>query len=212
MDLHNIREDYKFDSLLEANLHKNPFDQFKDWFETYQHLGVKDANAMAIATVGEDGIPQNRIVLLKEVRQDGLVFYTNYASDKGQQLMQNPNISALFFWREQERQVRITGTVSKMDDSENENYFKTRPYLSQIGAAASDQSSPIKDRTALEAKFQAFQQQFPEGSAVPKPESWGGFQITPKSFEFWQGRSGRLHDRIIYTAHEGAWVTKRLQP
>lgn len=97
MDLHNIREDYKFDSLLEANLHKNPFDQFKNWFETYQHLGVKDANAMAIATVGEDGIPQNRIVLLKEVRQDGLVFYTNYASDKGQQLMQNPNISALFF-------------------------------------------------------------------------------------------------------------------
>jgi len=161
MDLHNIREDYKFDSLLEANLHKNPFDQFKNWFETYQHLGVKDANAMAIATVGEDGIPQNRIVLLKEVRQDGLVFYTNYASDKGQQLMQNPNISALFFWREQERQVRITGTVSKTDDSENENYFKTRPYLSQIGAAASDQSSPIKDRTALEAKFQAFQHNFP---------------------------------------------------
>lgn len=212
MDLHNIREDYRFDSLLEANLHKNPFDQFKNWFATYQHLGVKDANAMAIATVGEDGIPQNRIVLLKEVRKDGLVFYTNYASDKGQQLMQNSNISALFFWREQERQVRITGTVSKMDDRENENYFKTRPYLSQIGAAASDQSSPIKDRAALEAKFQAFQQQYPEGSAVPKPKSWGGFLITPKSFEFWQGRSGRLHDRIIYTVHEGAWVTNRLQP
>ncbi len=212
MDLHNIREDYKFDSLLEANLHQNPFDQFKDWFESYQHLGVKDANAMAIATVGEDGIPQNRIVLLKEVRQDGLVFYTNYASDKGQQLIQNPNISALFFWREQERQIRITGTISKIDDQENESYFSTRPYLSKIGAAASDQSSPIKDRMALEAKFEAFQQQYPEGSVVPKPESWGGFLITPKSFEFWQGRSGRLHDRIIYTSKDGDWLTKRLQP
>ena len=212
MDLHNIREDYKFDSLLEANLHKNPLDQFKNWFETYQHLGVKDSNAMAIATVGEDGIPQNRIVLLKEVREDGLVFYTNYASDKGQQLIQNPNISALFFWREQERQVRITGTVSKMDDQENLNYFNTRPYLSQIGAAASDQSSPIKDRIALEAKFQDFQKQYPEGSTVPKPESWGGYLITPKSFEYWQGRSGRLHDRIIYTSWDGGWLTKRLQP
>ena len=212
MDLHNIREDYKFDSLLETNLLNNPFDQFKNWFETYQHLGVKDSNAMAIATVGDNGIPQNRIVLLKEVREEGFVFYTNYASDKGRQLILNPNISALFFWREQERQIRITGTVRKLDEQDNENYFKTRPYLSQIGAAASNQSEAIKDRNALEAKFQKFQEQHPEGSTVPKPESWGGFLITPKSFEFWQGRSGRLHDRIIYTIAYGDWCTKRLQP
>jgi len=212
MDLHNIREDYKFDSLLEANLHKNPYDQFKDWFESYQLLRVKDSNAMAIATVDANGMPQNRIVLLKEVRENGLVFYTNYASNKGQQLNENPSISSLFFWREQERQIRITGTVSKLDELENEKYFKTRPWLSQIGAAASDQSKPIGDRNALEAKFNEFQQNYPEGSIVPKPESWGGLLISPKTFEFWQGRSGRLHDRIIYTINDGEWVTKRLQP
>ena len=212
MDLHNIREDYKFDSLLEANLHKNPYDQFKAWFESYQLLRVKDSNAMAIATVDANGMPQNRIVLLKEVRENGLVFYTNYASNKGQQLNENPSISSLFYWREQERQIRITGTVSKLDELENEKYFKTRPWLSQIGAAASDQSKPIGDRNALEAKFNEFQQNYPEGSIVPKPESWGGLLISPKTFEFWQGRSGRLHDRIIYTINDGEWVTKRLQP
>tara|TARA_Y100000385_G_scaffold241572_1_gene258069 strand:- start:125 stop:763 length:639 start_codon:yes stop_codon:yes gene_type:complete len=212
MDLHDIREDYKFDSLLEANLHKNPVDQFKDWFESYQLLRVKDANAMAIATVNSEGIPQNRIVLLKEVRKNGLVFYTNYGSNKGQQLIENPNISSLFYWREQERQIRITGTVSKLNEQENEVYFKTRPWLSQIGAAASEQSKPIEDRNALEEKFNIFQQHYPEGSAVPKPESWGGFLITPETFEFWQGRSGRLHDRIIYTINDGEWVTSRLQP
>ena len=212
MDLHNIREDYKFDSLLEANLQKNPFDQFKDWFESYQLLRVKDANAMAIATVDGNGIPQNRIVLLKEVRENGLVFYTNYGSNKGQQLIKNPNISSLFFWREQERQIRITGTVSRLDEQENDKYFKTRPWLSQIGAAASVQSKPIDDRNALEEKFNTFQQHYPEGSTVPKPESWGGFLISPETFEFWQGRSGRLHDRILYTVKEEEWVTMRLQP
>jgi pyridoxamine 5'-phosphate oxidase len=212
MDLHNIREDYKFDSLLEANLQKNPFDQFKDWFESYQLLRVKDANAMAIATVDGNGIPQNRIVLLKEVRENGLVFYTNYASNKGQQLIKNPNISSLFFWREQERQIRITGTVSRLDEQENDKYFKTRPWLSQIGAAASEQSKQIDDRNALEEKFNTFQQHYPEGSTVPKPESWGGFLISPETFEFWQGRSGRLHDRILYTVKEEEWVTMRLQP
>ena len=141
-----------------------------------------------------------------------MVFYTNYASNKGQQLIENPNISSLFYWREQERQIRITGTVSKLDEQENEKYFKTRPWLSQIGAAASDQSKPIEDRNALEAKFNEFQQHYPEGSAVPKPESWGGFLISPETFEFWQGRSGRLHDRIIYTVMDGEWSTKRLQP
>ena len=212
MDLHNIREDYKFDSLLEANLKKNPIHQFKDWFESYQLLVVKDANAMAIATVDGNKIPQNRIVLLKEVRENGFVFYTNYASNKGQQLIDNPNVSSLFFWREQERQIRITGTVRKLEEQENEKYFKTRPYLSQIGAAASEQSKPIEDRNALEDKFNTFQQHFPEGSTVPKPEAWGGFLISPETFEFWQGRSGRLNDRIIYTLEGGEWVTKRLQP
>ena len=155
---------------------------------------------------------QNRSVLLQEVRKGGFVCYTSYASDKGQQRMENPNISSLFYWREQERQIRITGTVSKLDEQENEKYFKTRPWLSQIGAAASDQSKAIEDRNALEEKFHSFQQNYPGGSAVPKPEAWGGFLISPETFEFWQGRSGRLHDRIIYTMNEGHWVTKRLQP
>ena len=212
MDLHNIRESYKFDSLLESNLESNPFDQFQHWYESYAALRIKDSNAMAIATVDTQGFPSNRIVLLKAVENDELIFFTNYASAKGQDLLNNPVVSALFFWREQERQVRIQGKVVRISKEKSESYFATRPYLSQIGAAASEQSQPIANRAALESKFSDFQNEYPEGSTVPMPENWGGFAIEPMSFEFWQGREGRLHDRIAYTQEGSQWNITRLQP
>lgn len=212
MDLHNIREGYKFDSLLESNLESNPFDQFQLWYKSYAELRIKDSNAMAIATVDSKGFPSNRIVLLKAVENDELMFFTNYGSAKGQDLLNNPVVSALFFWREQERQVRIQGKVIRISKDKSKAYFATRPYLSQIGAAASDQSQPITNRAALETKFFEYQKEYPEGSTVPMPENWGGFAIQPVSFEFWQGREGRLHDRIVYTLQGDKWTAKRLQP
>lgn len=212
MDLHNIRETYKFDSLDEQNVLDEPGDQFKNWLASYQKLGIKDYNAMAIATVDPSGFPENRIVLLKEVRDEGLVFFTNYNSAKGKSIAQSKDVSALFFWREQERQVRISGSVEKIHKEESEAYFSTRPYLSQIGAAASDQSEPIESREALESKFDSFIAKHPEGSPVPMPESWGGYLIRPTRYEFWQGREGRLHDRLVYTLEEGVWNTHRIQP
>lgn len=212
MDLHNIRETYKFDSLLESKLEKDPIVQFTNWFESYSALGIKDSNAMAIATVDEQGIPHNRIVLLKSVDEGKFIFFTNYGSKKGKDLSQNPHISALFFWREQERQVRVEGTVTKISEAKSAAYFATRPYLSKIGAAASDQSQPIANREALEEKFKSFQGLHPEGGDVPMPENWGGYEITPGKFEFWQGREGRLHDRIIYEREGSDWRISRLQP
>lgn len=212
MDLHNIRESYKFDSLLESNLESNPFDQFQHWYQSYAELCIKDSNAMAIATVDSQGFPSNRIVLLKAVENDELIFFTNYGSAKGQDLLINPIVSALFFWREQERQVRIQGKVVRISKEKSEAYFATRPYLSQIGAAASEQSQPIASRAALESKFSEFQMEYPEGSTVPMPENWGGFAIQPLSFEFWQGREGRLHDRIVYMLEGSEWTILRLQP
>ena len=212
MDLKNIRETYKFNSLDELEISDNPFIQFTKWFEAYRKLEVKDSNAMAIATVDAQGIPQNRIVLLKEIRPEGLVFFTNYDSDKGAQLRLNPNISALFFWREQERQVRITGKVRKIEKEESMEYFRTRPHLSKIGAAASNQSKHIESRAALEAKFNAFNEQYPEGTDVPMPSNWGGYIITPELFEFWQGREGRLHDRLLFSKDKNTWNISRIQP
>ena len=211
MDLHNIRESYNFDSLDTDKVNKDPVIQFQNWFEEYKVLNIKDYNAMAVSTVN-NGLPESRIVLLKEIRDEGFVFYTNYASAKGKALARNPNISALFFWREQERQVRITGSVEKMAPKQSKEYFETRPYLSQIGAAASEQSSPIASREALESKFNAFTEKYPEGSVVPMPENWGGYIIRPVKYEFWQGREGRLHDRLIFSKDEEAWTLSRIQP
>ena len=153
MDLHNIRESYNFDSLEESKVNRDPMIQFNHWFTQYKALGIKDYNAMAISTIRENE-PDSRIVLLKEITDKGLVFYSNYNSAKGKPLSENPKISVLFFWREQERQVRINGVVSKISKQESAAYFEKRPYLSQIGAAASNQSNPIESREALENKFE----------------------------------------------------------
>ena len=186
-------------------------DQFQHWFEEYKQLGVKDYNAMAISTVNGD-IPESRIVLLKEIRDNGYVFYSNYGSTKGIALESNPNISALFFWREQERQVRISGKVVKINEKESKSYFETRPYLSKIGAAASNQSRPIGSRKELEDKFDSFTSKYPEGSDVPMPSEWGGYLIIPNRYEFWQGREGRLHDRLVFVLEDDRWNIQRIQP
>jgi pyridoxamine 5'-phosphate oxidase len=185
--------------------------QFNHWFTQYKALGIKDYNAMAISTIRENE-PDSRIVLLKEITDNGLVFYSNYNSAKGKSLSENPKISVLFFWREQERQVRINGVVSKISKQESAAYFEKRPYLSQIGAAASNQSNPIESREALENKFEKFRGTFPEGSKVPMPQDWGGYLIKPLKFEFWQGREGRLHDRLIFTSDQDGWNIHRIQP
>ena len=211
MDLHNIRETYNFDSLDTDKLKNSPMDQFQHWFEEYKQLGVKDYNAMAISTVNGD-IPESRIVLLKEIRDNGYVFYSNYGSTKGIALESNPNISALFFWREQERQVRISGKVVKINEKESKSYFETRPYLSKIGAAASNQSRPIGSRKELEDKFDSFISKYPEGSDVPMPSEWGGYLIIPNRYEFWQGREGRLHDRLVFVLQDDRWNIQRIQP
>ena len=211
MDLHNIRETYNFDSLDTDKLKDSPMDQFQHWFEEYKQLGVKDYNAMAISTVNGD-VPESRIVLLKEIRDNGYVFYSNYGSTKGIALEANPNISALFFWREQERQVRISGKVVKIDEKESKSYFETRPYLSKIGAAASNQSRPIDSRKELEDKFDSFTSKYPEGSDVPMPSEWGGYLIIPNRYEFWQGREGRLHDRLVFVLEDDRWNIQRIQP
>jgi len=211
MNLHNIRESYNFDSLEESKVNRDPMIQFNHWFTQYKALGIKDYNAMAISTV-RGNEPDSRIVLLKEITDNGLVFYSNYNSAKGKSLSENPKISVLFFWREQERQVRINGVVSKISKQESAAYFEKRPYLSQIGAAASNQSNPIESREALENKFEKFRGTFPEGSKVPMPQDWGGYLIKPMKFEFWQGREGRLHDRLIFTSDQDGWNIHRIQP
>ena len=192
--------------------------QFNHWFTQYKALGIKDYNAMAVSTI-RNNEPDSRIVLLKELTDEGFVFYSNYNSAKGKSLSENPNVSVLFFWREQERQVRINGVVSKLGKQESATYFENRPYLSQIGAAASNQSNPIESRAALENKFEKFRDTFPEGTHVPMPQDWGGYLIKPLKFEFWQGRENRLHDRLRYrpaiqddSKFPKSWIIERLAP
>ncbi len=218
MELQNLREEYRYQSLDDNQVLDSPIDQFKQWFSDYQNSGAKDANAMALSTLGEDGFPKTRIVLLKELSELGFVFFTNYQSEKGRQLAEHPKASLLFFWKEHERQVRIEGQVSKIAEEASETYFQSRPYLSKLGALASDQSAAIESRAALEEKFEALQATYPEGGPVPRPAHWGGYALEPIRMEFWQGREGRLHDRIVFERHQGVnsdapvWIRTRLQP
>lgn len=220
MELQNLREEYRYHSLDDDQLKESPYEQFELWFREYQASGAKDANAMTLSTLGADGFPKSRIVLLKELNPQGFVFFTNYHSDKGQQLSAHPKASLLFFWKEHERQVRIEGEVEKIDEQASETYFQSRPYLSQLGALASDQSAAIESRAALEAKFTELMRRYPEGSRVPRPAHWGGLLLRPVRFEFWQGREGRLHDRMVFEPQasrpngdaNSKWHHARLQP
>lgn len=211
INLQKIRQEYTQHSLDESEVDKNPFQQFKHWFQEAVDSQVKEPNAMSLATVDRYGKPHNRIVLLKGFDENGFTFFTNHASNKGDEIEANPNISSCFFWIELERQVRIEGKAEKLFREESEAYFKTRPHLSQIGAQASKQSEVVSSRDFLDRKFKELSEKYPEGE-VPMPETWGGYKVTPNYFEFWQGRRSRLHDRIVYLEENANWVIKRLSP
>ena len=206
-----IREDYAKSSLSESDVLHDPIQQFKKWFDEAISSQVTEPTAMVLSTVNEKGLPSSRVVLLKDIKSEGLSFFTNYNSRKGQEIFQNPHVSALFFWPELQRQVRFEAEVEKLPNSDSDEYFATRPRGSQIGAIASPQSSIISDREALESRVAEVEQEM-DGKEVPRPEFWGGFLLKPVRVEFWQGRSSRLHDRIVYNNENGQWTINRLAP
>lgn len=206
-----IRTDYASETLLETDAEKNPVQQFKKWWDQVRAAEVHEPNAMTLATASSDGVPSARIVLLKDFSEEGFVFYTNYKSHKGVQLQENPKACLVFFWKELERQVRITGLVSKVTAAESDAYFQSRPEGSRLGAAASPQSNVIPNRQWLENEYENRKQEFENGN-IPRPQHWGGYAVKPVVVEFWQGRKSRLHDRIQYTLEDGAWKIERLAP
>lgn len=211
MNLAELRINYQKGELLESSVDKNPFEQFKKWFSEAKASQVPEPNAMHLSTIGENGMPNGRIVLLKNV-SEGFSFYTNYQSNKGESLNKHPQACITFFWAELERQIRIEGITKKVDSATAEIYFKNRPRASQIGAWVSEQSSRIESRDILEVTFKELEAKY-EGQEIPKPPHWGGFELIPSYFEFWQGRTSRLHDRVIYDLTEGGiWKIGRLAP
>jgi pyridoxamine 5'-phosphate oxidase len=207
----HLRKDYGQASLDENEVAPDPIVQFTRWFEEALKAEVNEPNAMSVATVDQDGRPTSRIVLVKQFDERGFTWYTNYASQKGQQLLSKPFAALLFFWSELERQVRIEGRVERTTDEESDKYFNSRPLKSRLSAIASEQSAPIASRAALEQNYEEVVRQY--GEAPPRPQHWGGFRLVPERIEFWQGRRSRFHDRIVYTRQEdGSWTRQRLQP
>lgn len=207
----DIRKDYKQHSLNESDIAVNPFVQFEQWWNEAIASQIDEVNAMTLATATKDGIPSARIVLLKGYDSDGFVFFTNYNSHKGQELLENPHAALVFFWKELERQVRIEGLVEKVSEAESDAYFNSRPEGSRIGAWASPQSSVINDRSIIESNVDALTKQY-SGQSIPRPAHWGGYRVKPQVIEFWQGRSSRLHDRFKFTASGETWIRERLAP
>jgi pyridoxamine 5'-phosphate oxidase len=206
-----LRREYSRQVLAESEVADNPIDQFTQWFQQALSAELLDANAMTLATADEDGSPSARIVLLKGVEKAGFKFYTNYGSRKGRELTENPRAALCFFWPQLERQVRIEGDVEKLSRSESEAYFRQRPRESQLGAWASKQSSKVASREVLEKQFEEMGKKF-AGEEIPLPDFWGGFVLQPKRVEFWQGRKGRMHDRICYKKDSDGWDIFRLSP
>jgi pyridoxamine 5'-phosphate oxidase len=208
----NLRREYAAQVLLEEAIHPDAIEQFRTWWEQALQSEIVEPNAMTIATASSDGMPSARVVLLKDFDKNGFVFYTNYNSYKGMQLAENPKACLVFFWKELERQVRITGLVVKQTAEENDLYFSSRPEGSRIGALASPQSQVIESRDWLDTNYTRLVQQL-GGKAIPRPDHWGGYVVKPVMIEFWQGRPSRLHDRIQYSLMEdGNWKTERLAP
>lgn len=212
MSIADIRKEYRQRSLRESEADPNPFRQFHTWWQEALNSEIDEVNAMTVATASADGVPSARIVLLKGFDERGFVFFTNYNSYKGKQLEENPRACLVFFWKELERQVRITGLVEKVSAQESDEYFNSRPEGSRIGAWASPQSTVIENREWLEKQRHELAKQF-QTNPLTRPPHWGGYRVKPVTMEFWQGRPDRLHDRLLYTLRaNGSWVMERLAP
>jgi pyridoxamine 5'-phosphate oxidase len=208
----DLRKDYTLEALSELEVDLNPFIQFKKWFDQALVGQLPEPNAMTLATVTPDGKPSARMVLLKDFDERGFAFFTNYNSRKGQELAENPLAALVFWWAELERQVRICGYVEKVSETESDQYFDTRPPNSRLGAWVSNQSEVIESREVLEQRLQEFYSKY-ENKEIPRPPHWGGLRVIPTEIEFWQGRSSRLHDRLLYTRLDnGIWKIERLSP
>ncbi len=212
-DLSHFRKSYEKSQLLESAIPEDPINLFHKWFHEVKDFGgEEEVNAMTVATIGLDGYPKSRVVLLKKYDEEGFIFYTNYHSEKGKAILNNPNICLSFFWHSLERQVIIKGVAEKTTQNVSDNYFASRPDGSKLSAVVSEQSEVIPDRTFLEDKLHQLEKQF-EGMEIPRPEHWGGFLVRPVEIEFWQGRPNRLHDRIRYLlTPDFDWTIDRLSP
>ena len=214
MDFTDQRLSYEKGQLDQQSIPTSPFELLKAWMNEAIEAQVQEPYAMSLATCGADNKPSVRIVLMREITDKGIVFYTNYESAKGQDIAENPNAEALFFWHKLERQIRISGSIAKIDADKSAAYFQKRPHDSQVGAWVSQpQSGEVANREVMEQTFEQLQTDYPEGTAVPTPEFWGGYEITINEIEFWQGRANRMHDRIVYHKEaDGRFSTKRLLP
>ncbi|MFE3868166.1 pyridoxamine 5'-phosphate oxidase [Flavobacterium sp. LS2P90] len=212
-DLSHYRKSYEKSELLESNIPEDPINLFNRWFHEVEDFGGnEEVNAMTVATIGLDGFPRSRVVLLKKFTEEGFIFYTNYNSEKGKAIAENPKICLSFFWHTMERQVIIKGIAQKTTEKISDNYFESRPDGSKLGAIVSNQSEVVPSRSFLEENLKQLENDY-EGIVIPRPEHWGGFLVTPVEVEFWQGRPNRLHDRIRYKSQEDfSWKIERLSP
>lgn len=206
-----LRRDYTLGALSKASVDPDPIKQFQRWLQEAIAAQLPEPNAMTVATADLSGHCHARAMLLKDCDANGFVFFTNYQSHKGQQLLENPHVALVFLWLELQRQVRIEGTVTKISSAESEAYFHTRPRESRLGALVSQQSQVVASRKQLDERFQQLAAQYPD-DAIPMPEHWGGYRVWPTVLEFWQGRQGRLHDRLRYRREEKGWRLERLEP
>ena len=212
MDLSDFRKQYTKGRLIASEVPPTPFILFKDWFDEVQGKGKEqETNAMTLSTQQPDGGVASRVVLLKEVSDEGFVFYTNYNSSKGQSIEHNNQVCISFFWQSMERQVIIQGTATKLPPEASDQYFQSRPRGSQMGAHVSNQSEVIENRFTLEKRLKFLEDQY-KNKLIPRPTHWGGYVVSPHSIEFWQGRTNRLHDRLVYIQKSSTWVIKRLSP
>lgn len=211
-ELSQLRREYAAGGLDETDLAPDPVTMFRAWMHDAVRAGLHEPNAFVLATAGVDGVPGSRIVLLKGLDERGFVFFTNYSSRKGEELVANPRAALLFPWHPLERQVRVEGTVSRLSVEENDAYFASRPRAAQIGAWASPQSQVVLDRAELDRRYDEVAARFGDEGEVPRPDHWGGYCLEPATVEFWQGRIGRMHDRLRYRRGDAGWVVERLAP